>query len=99
MKSDIGSNQIEDFLLSLLKGEHSSIYISYNDHSVNYETARDCYDYEENGTWVSQEDKQRALDTNSVWNIQWYPDTPIGSYSVYGSSLTSVLNYIKDHHD
>lgn len=36
------------------------------------------------------------IDTNEVWELQWYPDTPIGSYKVIGATLESVLKKAKE---
>ena len=88
---------MQEQLLSLLKGKYSSLTISYNQHAVDYTDAitaiRDGYTYT-NCEWVSEEEKSLALLNNSVWEIQWYPDTPVGSHSVAGTTLNGCLKYI-----
>jgi hypothetical protein len=85
---------IETRLLGLLKGEYSSLHITFNDHASDYMTAKEA---DKDGQfddleWVSQEDKQKALENNSVWSVQWYPNTPVGFNRILGSSLESCVN-------
>jgi hypothetical protein len=40
---------------------------------------------------ISPEDMQKCIDTDDVWELQWYPDTPIGFHKVHGSSLELVM--------
>lgn len=39
----------------------------------------------------SPEERQRCIDTNELWDVVWYPDTPIGSYYVAASTLDGAL--------
>jgi hypothetical protein len=87
------TKQIEDFLKSLLKGEYSSLTLTYNDHLNNYTDAREAsergdFDRED---WPSAEDKEKALTENTVWDLHWYPNTPVGFSNVKASSLAGVL--------
>ncbi len=91
--------ELEQKLRGLLKGEFSSIHIGFNDHhACNYCDAQRYADeygqYEEGDDWISPEDRKLALDTNSVWSIQWYPDTPVGFYSKFASSLPKLLEAV-----
>lgn len=87
---------LETKLRALLKGEHSSLTLSFNDETAtNYMTVADFIDDERFQTdWVSEAEKARAVETNSIWTLQWYPDTPIGSYSVSASSLLGLLEHV-----
>lgn len=79
----------EQRLLELLRGKFSSLTISFNEHSVYYEKPGER---QESDDWISEEEKAKAIESNSVWTLTWYPDTPVGFYSLCGSSLESVLN-------
>lgn len=39
--------------------------------------ARGDHSYEE-VHWVNPEQRQKAIDTNECWHLQWYPSTPAG---------------------
>lgn len=71
----------------------NSLHISYNDHAANYVDAK---------TWIEQyqpdwfKDTPAALlkamkQTNSIWALQVYPDTPVGFYVWHGPTLDSVI--------
>lgn len=90
-------------LLKLLKGKHSSLHIGFNDdHACNYATAQEWHDEygfygggrdQDRITWASEEERQKALAGNSVWTIQWYPDTPIGFYCVGASTFEATAEF------
>ncbi|RWE37426.1 hypothetical protein [Mesorhizobium sp.] len=87
--------ELEAQLRSLLKGEYSSLSIRFNDHAANYEDAEDYYaligSEDDISDWISTEERQKAIDTNSVWEIQWYPQTPVGFCRIKASSLAACI--------
>jgi hypothetical protein len=40
---------------------------------------------------ITPEDRAECLRTDSLWVLQWYPNTPIGFYRVAGPTLERVL--------
>lgn len=79
-------------LPTLLRGQWSSLSLTFNDHHCNYETAAQAEeDNRALWNWVSEDEKEKALATDSVWCLHWYPDTPVGFYSVTASSLEALL--------
>ena len=90
--------KIEQLVRRLLRGEFSTLSISFNEHSVNYMTAKQELedfgkDFEED-EWVSRGEKELALEKNSVWMLRWFPDTPIGSCTRKASSLEALLTHV-----
>ena len=43
------------------------------------------------------EEKLKAIELDSVWELQWYPDTPIGSYYVAASSLEAIQKHMMEN--
>ena len=88
-------DQLESELRSLLKGQFSSLTLSFNEgNGPNYQTVEDYVTDDNWGSkteWVSDEEKRRAIEKNSMWEIHWYPDTPIGFYRLAASSLEALL--------
>ena len=92
---------LETVLRRLLRGEHSSLIIGFNEeHAPNYQTAKEWHDrYGEYGggddhgriNWVSEEERRKAIENNSVWSCQWYPNTPVGFCCLGASSLTALI--------
>lgn len=68
------------------------LFLTHNEHKDYYETAAFRIDViNQKDFFDSPEDLQKAIDTDDYWCLQWYPDTPIGSYSVCGTDLNDVL--------
>jgi hypothetical protein len=92
---------VEAALRGLLRGEFSSLTIGFNEqHAPNYDTAQkwaddfpqsDSHNYNDVREWPSEEDRLKAIRDNSVWSLQWYPDTPVGFCNVYASTLRGVI--------
>ena len=69
--------------------EHKcGLYLSHNPHRDVYEIVQDYYEPDD---FISSTDRQKCIDTDDVWELQWYPDTPIGFHRVLGSSLELVM--------
>lgn len=73
----------------------AGLYLTHNEHKDVYETVQqwieDAHPAYDADHFISPEDMQKCIDTDDCWALQWYPDTPIGSYKVCGSSLEIVL--------
>lgn len=74
---------------------HVSIHIEHDDHKSVYEKLTtwmaDRFRKVTVAEFASPEAMQRAIDTDSCWSVQWYPDTPIGFYTVYAPTLEEAL--------
>jgi beta-lactamase superfamily II metal-dependent hydrolase len=71
----------------------ASLHLTHNDHLGNYQTVAEAIKYDNCGydEWVSEEQKQKAIDTNDCWTLHWYPDTPIGFYVLSAADLDILL--------
>lgn len=85
---------LEGEMTSLLKGKFSELHLTFNDHASNYQTVAQAVEEDNwHGDWINDEERDRAIATNRAWSLQWYPDTPIGSYSVSASTLEALLTH------
>lgn len=64
--------------------------IYHNDHKNSYESIVDAVE-DSFCDWVSEEEKQKAIETGSIWTVQWYPDTPVGFCVRTASTLEAAL--------
>ncbi len=71
----------------------ASLHLTHNDHKGCYQTVAQSIEMEDHGycCWVSEEQKQKAIDTNDCWFLQWYPDTPVGSCILAAADLDVLL--------
>lgn len=73
----------------------ASLTLTHNDHKSYYksvaEAIEDCdFGYQE-PNWVNEEQKQKAIDTNECWTLQWYPETPVGFHLLTAADLDVLL--------
>ena len=75
--------------------KHLSLTLTHNEHANYYQTVAESIDQEDHGyrddDWVSPEQRQKAIDTNECWTLQWYPDNPIGFYILLAADLSELL--------
>lgn len=70
-----------------------SLHLAHNEPKSNYETVAQAIErggYWSDG-WISEEQKQKAIDTNECWSLQWYPDTPVGFHLLHAADLDALL--------
>jgi len=76
--------------------EHKcGLYLENNAHKDVYETIENYYQFLDDDQWVSSEEKAKAIETDNVWTLQWYPDTPIGFHKIGASSLEAIQQYFE----
>lgn len=72
-----------------------SLHLTHNQHKGYYLTvAESIADHDHGYTiecWVSEEQRQKAIDTDECWTLQWYPDTPIGFCILSAADLDVLL--------
>lgn len=77
------------------------LYLEHNRHRDLYQTARDWITEEETREvfpdWKDEAAKQKAIDTDEVWTLQWYPNTPIGFNFVAAPTLEELLAYAAEY--
>lgn len=75
-----------------------ALHLKRNDHATCYRDAReeieDCSpDYYDQ---TDPAELQRMKDTNSIWTLHWYPDTPIGFCTVHGATLETAIDALRE---
>jgi hypothetical protein len=82
-------NEIVAVFIATLPPHKCSLSITHNQHKDYYQTVAEYVD--DLDDWVSSDERDKATAADEVWEIQWYPDTPIRSYRTCASSLAAVL--------
>jgi hypothetical protein len=73
--------------------EHKcGLHLEHNEHRNYYQTVEECYDPED---FVSEEEWLKAIKEDSVWVLQWYPNTPIGFNRIAASTLEAIETELK----
>lgn len=80
---------------SIIWPKHDAeMIVSHNEHKSNYETIEE-WELSRNlrpDDWASPQQRLQAIQSNSLWTIQWYPNTPIGFNIMCGADLQAVIN-------
>lgn len=83
-----------DKLAALLARCKCGVYITVNEHRDSYLTAEraldDAMGYE-CPPEIEPETRAKMTETDTIVKVQFYPDTPIGSYSVWHYDLDAAL--------
>lgn len=69
------------------------LYISHNEHRDDYRTvgqAIECGLYDRT-RFPDDAEIAACIAADSVWEIHWYPDTPIGFHRVYAATFARAL--------
>lgn len=77
----------------LIKKCKCSVSLEVNKYRDFYQTVQDYLNEknERGGIEIEEELGERMIKEQSVYELQFYPDTPIGFYVVYGTSLEEVI--------
>lgn len=71
------------------------MFLSHNTHKDYYETVEQYIDRDKENDEDTL-DRDECIKLNEVWELQWYPNTPVGFYRVIGSTLEKVLARAKE---
>jgi len=75
-----------------------SMSIEHNEHKSYYETVESYLgNMSCEPDFVSPEEKQKAIDSNELWTLRWYPDTPISFFIVAASTFNALMEHFKNN--
>lgn len=67
------------------------LHLTHNQHKDFYEDISDYIQRDPN-CFKDEAAKAKAIETNEIWELQWYPNTPIGFLKVAAPTLEEVLS-------
>lgn len=77
---------------AVLPPHKASLHLEHNPH-LGYLQSVEQWDEEQEkwADWVSPDERAKAIATNEIWTLQWYPETPIGFHALAASSLAALM--------
>jgi len=87
------ANSIEEFT-ALLPAHKASLHLTHNQHLAYYETVEQ-YLSDRDFSFQCDTDREESISSNEIWELQWYPDTPIGFYSIAAPTLGKLMAFAK----
>ena len=73
---------------------HLSLHIQHNEHKGYYQSAAEWAaenDERQYAQWATDDERAKAIAEDSIWTVQWYPDTPVGFHCVAASTLAAAV--------
>lgn len=78
----------------------ASLHLTHNNHTVNYETVEEyILREEERFDFRSGEEREACITNGEIWELQWYPNTPIGFCCIAAPTLEALIEYAEELHD
>ena len=72
-----------------------SLTLTHNNHKNYYMTVAQAIEADDLGyrkdSWVSPEQRAKAIETNECWSLQWYPSSPVSFYVLSAADLDVLL--------
>lgn len=90
------SRLVSEALLTLLPQHACGLYLNHNAHKDIYEIAEHWVADNDWCDWKDEDAKARAIATDSIWTLQWYPETPIGFRAIAAPTLEELLAMIME---
>jgi len=80
--------------MNWLPAHKCGLHLTHNEHRDVYETVEEFYEPDD---FVSPEEWGKAVAEDSVWVLQWYPNTPVGFYKIAASTLDAIEHHFKEN--
>jgi hypothetical protein len=78
-----------------------ALYITHNEHLSVYETVAQELEHFEGqwlaDDWAAEGEREKAIETNELWKLQWYPSSPVGFSIILASSFDVLVKWMKDN--
>jgi hypothetical protein len=83
-----------DKFKELMKQCKCGIFLKVNEHRDYYQSTKECIE-EINSSEAGEIDEETAKDLiekDLIITLQFYPDTPVGFYIIYGTDIDKILD-------
>ena len=91
----MSADEIARGLVAMLPKHAAGLTIERNPGRVAYESVAQwlisATAYSGEPSWSSPEARVRAIETDDVWVMQWYPATPVGFHLIAAPTLGELL--------
>lgn len=74
----------------LLPPHKVSLHLTHNDHRAVYQSVAEFVE-DDRDAFVSEAEYEKAVATDELWELQWYPDTAVGFHRRMASTLDALM--------
>lgn len=84
------------YLAEVIARCRGSVHLTVNDHTTGYQTVNDYIGMmlateQISKDEVSDELRKALVSSGTIYDLAFYPDNPVGSYRVFGTSVEEVV--------
>lgn len=69
-----------------------SVSLERDAHTVNRETAAQAIEWSPEAFHETPEQLEAMRDANTIWRLQWYPETPVGFHAFNRATLDALVD-------
>ena len=80
-------------MINSLPPHKCGLTIYHNPHKNGHQSVEEFVsgcDYDDD-EWATEDSRQRASDTDELWVMQWYPETPIGFVRIAAATFNEMI--------
>ena len=81
-------------LLAKFPSHKAGLSLEHNQHKNYYDKAEAWIADNDWCDWENEAAKQKAIDTDEIWTLQWYPETPVGFCAIAAPTLADLFRLI-----
>lgn len=71
-----------------------ALTLNHNDHKTVYQTAEEwVVEHGDHYDFRNDEQKARAIATDEIWTLLWFPITPVGHCAIAAPTLEELIDY------
>jgi hypothetical protein len=71
-----------------------SLELSHNPHVIFYDSVEDYIGHDV--AQITPNDCQEILEKQEIWELTWYPDTPVGHCTIAAASLERIHQLVDE---
>lgn len=74
------------------------LFLSHNEHRDYYMKLAEWLKEspQQQISWESKEAEKRAIESDEIWVLQWYPETPVGFHCIAAPTIDELLQWANE---
>ena len=78
----------------ILPDNRFGLEIRLDEHKRHLRSVREHYSEFQPEDWVDEGERERAIETNTVWMLRWWPGTPLECHVALSATFFGLVKYM-----
>jgi len=92
----MNNQEIANAFRATLPSHKAGLFLSHNEFLGYYETAASYISGREGLCFRNVEERDKCIATDQLWELQWYPHTPVGFHVIGAPTLAQLLDFVEE---